>query len=555
MDAEKKNTKNTKNKIHKKIRKIIYSAGALLGLAGLVLLYRLTGLLLQPANLFHAAGALWTLLLLCWSVWTVMIGLRNQNSTPLSANRTERLALAGAGLLIGGGFLLAAWSRLLLGREPAALFPFPVPGGMIGQALLGAGLVITALSVLHLLLCRVLPQRNPALFPLAAMLSGIGLLLLFRLGPDIAVLRHRSGFSLLFWRQARSWLISLAVFAASLWFFTPRRLNELTQKRYVYGLASIVLIAVTALFGTEMHGRRLAINLGVMNFQTVELVKLLALFFMVGYFRFEGRFLEVGRGRFGLPRGRYLLPYLFMWVLVLLPIFLQRDLGPTMLIFSLFLVIFYLGTGSSILVTGGLILMGLAGAAAYFAGIPSMVRTRVDMWLDPFHHSQNIAESLWAAASGGLFGKGIGQGLAHRIPVVQSDFNFSVIAEEWGFVGVTAMLVIFAGLVAICLRIARRRRQPWQQLLAVGLGALWMLQTLVIISGNLALLPLTGITLPFISYGGSSLLMNFVMLALALRLSIDREQEAEPETRATAGREQQTRVDPGVFSASASGAM
>ena len=263
----------------------------------------------------------------------------------------------------------------------------------------------------------------------------------------------------------------------------------------------------------------MSVNLGIMNFQTVELVKLLALFFMVGYFRYEGRFLEQGRNRFGLPRGRYLLPYLFMWMLVLLPIFLQRDLGPTMLIFSLFLVIFYLGTGSAMSVFSGFVLMGMAGTITYLTRFPSMVRTRVDMWLDPFHFSQNISESLWAAASGGLFGKGAGMGLAHRIPVVQSDFNFSVIAEEWGLVGVMAVLVIFAGLVGICLQVARRQEKPYMQLLAAGLGSLWMLQTLVIISGNMALLPLTGITLPFISFGGSSLLMNFVMLAIVLRLS------------------------------------
>lgn len=167
-----------------------------------------------------------------------------------------------------------------------------------------------------------------------------------------------------------------------------------------------------------------------------------------------------------------------------------------------------------------------------------MVRTRVDMWLDPFHYSQNIAQSLWAAASGGLFGAGSGMGYAHRIPVVQSDFNFAVIAEEWGLIGVVAVLLLFGGLVHGCLRVAGRQERPDFQLLAAGLGSLWMLQTLVIVAGNMALLPLTGITLPFISYGGSSLLMNFVMLALLLRLS--EQQPAAVEDI----REQPTRVAP-----------
>jgi cell division protein FtsW (lipid II flippase) len=448
--------------------------------------------------------------------------------------RAELLALAGAGALTFTGFLLIAQGRLLAGKTAVALFPFYFAETMTGQAVLAAAFVIAGFFILHRLLCFAVPERNPALFPLAAMLAAIGLMLLFRLGPDIAALRHKPGFTLLFWNQFRSFLVSLGVFGASLFVFTPKRLNELTRKRYLYALASIIFIAITAIFGTELHGRRLSLNLGIMNFQTVELVKLLALFFMVGYFRYEGRFLEQGRGRFNLPRGRYLLPYLFMWALVLLPIFFQRDLGPTMLIFSLFLVIFYLGTGSAMSVLSGLVLLTLAGAGAYFIGIPSMVRTRVDMWVDPFHHSQNISESLWAAASGGWFGKGFALGLAHRIPVVQSDFNFSVIAEEWGLIGVTAVLVTFAGLVGICLQVAQRQEKPWLQLLAAGLGALWMLQTLVIMSGNMALLPLTGITLPFISFGGSSLLMNFVMLALAIRLSANRtERNTDIQDRTT----------------------
>ena len=501
-------------------QKILYPALVTILIFVALVFYRLAGRLLEPVNLFHMAHGLWILLLLGWAGFTVYGGLagRQKNAGQgLAAN--ELFNLAGCCVLLMAGFLLAGQGRLLAGNQVADLFPFHLTDSTALQSLAAGGMVVAGLGLALVAARFKVPGHNPALLPLAAMLAGLGLILLFRLGPDIAELRHRPAFTLLFWRQFRSFLISVFVFAAALWYFTPARLEELTRLRYVYGLASIILISITAVIGTEMHGRRLALNLGLMQFQTVELVKLLALFFMVGYFRYEGRFLEPGRNRFGLPRGRYLLPYLFMWVLVLLPIFLQRDLGPTMLIFSLFLVIFYLGTGSALSVLGGIVLMGAAGGLSYVAGVPSMVRTRVDMWLDPFHYSQNIAEALWAAASGGLLGKGTGMGLAHRIPVVQSDFNFSVIAEEWGLIGVLAVLVIFAGLAGICLQAARRQEHPWQQLLAAGLGSLWILQTVVIIGGNMALLPLTGITLPFISYGGSSLVMNCVMLALALRLS------------------------------------
>ncbi|HID69948.1 MAG TPA: FtsW/RodA/SpoVE family cell cycle protein [Desulfobacterales bacterium] len=495
-----------------------------LGLGLLVILslggYRLAQLVLAPQNLFLFFNRIF---ILCLAVWAGVTSIGGLGKPAEEGHGTVRFlefrALVGMSLLVLAAFVLAGQGRILAGKELVNVLPFAVGGGMLGQSLTAAGMFLICIWGLHFLLCKMVPGRDPALLPMIAMLSGIGLLLLFRLGPDIATIRGRQGFEQLFWSQFRSFLVSLVVFIGSLWFFRRQRLERLTQKRYIYALACILLIALTALFGTEMHGRRLSLNLGVMNFQTVELVKILALFFMVGYFRYEGSFLEQGRNRFGLPRGRYLLPYLLMWLLILLPVFLQRDLGPTALLFSLFLIIFYLGTGSAMSVVSGIVLMGLAGTVSYLLGIPSMVRTRVDMWLDPFHYSQNLAESLWAVAAGGLFGTGPGKGLSHVIPVVQSDFNFSVIAEEWGLIGVAAVLVLFGSLVAICLRVAGRQKEPYLQLLAAGLGSLWMLQCLVIVAGNMALMPLTGITLPFISFGGSSLVMNFVMLAMLMRLS------------------------------------
>lgn len=483
-------------------------------------LYRMVNALFVPGNLYYTCHVLLVLGLLAW---IGLIGLLAMGDNSLevgpSARIREMLALAGLSIIILGAFVLAGQGRLLSGGEPWSVFPFLQSRNVFALSFSAALIYLFPIWSLHILLNFRLPQRSPALLPLAAMLAGIGLVLLYRLGPDIAIKRNAVGFTYLFWNQYLSLAVSLFAFIMALFFFTPQRIERLTRKRYIYALGCVLLICVTAVIGKEMYGRKLSIDLGIMNFQTVELVKLMALFFMVSYFRFEGGFLEQGRNILGLPRGRYLLPYLIMWVLVLLPIFFQKDLGPTALLFALFLILFYAGTGSGISVLSGTVIMVLAGVASYKLGYPSMVRTRVDMWFEPFLYSQNMAESLWAVSSGGWFGVGAGSGMPFKIPVVWSDFNFSALAEEWGMIGAGAVLCCFGMLTLVCLKSAGRCREPYLQLLGTGIGALWFLQTMVIVGGNLALLPLTGITLPFISFGGSSLIMNFVALALILQIS------------------------------------
>lgn len=475
--------------------------------------------LVDPGNLYYASHVAVVLGLLAWTTYTGALTIDRRLEDARSIRIQELIALSGLSLLLIAAFVVAGQGRLLSGGKPWNVFPFLQGWSVLSFSFLAAFIYLLPIWITHILLNYKLPLRSPALLPLASMLVGIGLILLYRLGPDIAIKRSAVGFNYLFWTQYRSVVISLVAFVAALLFFTPQRLERLTRKRYIYVLGCVVLICITAVIGKEMHGRRLSINLGVMNFQTVELVKLMALFFMVSYFRFEGGFLEHGRSIFGLPRGRYLLPYLIMWVLVLLPIFFQKDLGPTSLLFALFLVLFYLGTGSGISVISGLAIMVMAGMASYNLGYPTMVQTRIDMWLDPFLYSQNMAESLWAVSSGGWFGAGAGSGMPYKIPVVWSDFNFSALAEEWGLIGAGAVLCCSGALTYVCLQSARRCREPYLQLLGAGIGALWFLQTMVIVAGNLALLPLTGITLPFISFGGSSLIMNFVALALMLQIS------------------------------------
>jgi cell division protein FtsW (lipid II flippase) len=498
---------------------VLLTLSALLVWIVLLLLWRLFGQVDMAVYLAHLA---FMLTLIGYTAGLVLGIWRWDRRQPLlqgSTDTTEAVALGATAVLVWAMFLLCAWAHTASGNPPADRLPGLSGSSHLTQAAV-AGLTVTMLiAVLHLLTRKVLPTRDPWLLPLASILAGSGLALLFRLGPDIARIRKVAGFDHLFVLQFRSLILAAIVFSVAAFLVTPARIESLTRKRYVYVLLAVVLITLTAIFGVEDHGRRLSLNLGLMRFQTVELVKLLALLFMVGYFRYEKGFVEAGKGWLGLPRGRYLMPYLTLWGLTLLPIFLQKDLGPTALLFALFLLVFYLGTGSGLLVISGLAIMGGMGVIFYHLGLPSMVRTRVDMWLDPFAHSQNMAEVMWALSSGGGFGVGLGREMSHLIPVVQSDFNLVALAEAWGMAGLACIIVWFALLVQRTIRFSLAAVFPYQQMLIAGLGALWAIQTFIIIAGNMGLLPLTGITLPFISYGGSSLLVNFLALGIIMRMS------------------------------------
>jgi cell division protein FtsW (lipid II flippase) len=423
----------------------------------LLALFRLWQLILKPAVLYYLAHLAFILSLLgftAWLAYEIWQWDRHRSAIKGNADTVEAIALGGVIVLVVAAFVLCGWSRSGTGNQPTDLIPWMMGRSEMVQALV-AGLAFSLLiGALHLILRKILPDRDPWLLPLASILSGTGLAMLFRLGPDIARIRGIAAFDHLFQLQFRSLVLSAAVLAFSVTWFSLTRLESLSRKRYVYVLLSVALITLTAIFGVETHGRRLSLNLGIMQFQTVELVKVLALMFMVGYFRYEKGFVEAGKGWLGLPRGRYLLPYLTLWGLTLLPIFLQRDLGPTALLFALFLLVFYLGTGSAASVASGLVIMAVVGTGFYHLGVPSMVRTRVDMWLDPFTHSQNMAEALWAVSGGSGLGAGLGKGLSHYIPVVQSDFNFAALAEAWGISGVGCIIAWFAMLVQRSIRLA-----------------------------------------------------------------------------------------------------
>lgn len=415
-------------------------------------------------------------------------------------------------LLAAGGLLLANLSF----NQGQSRFVLPdLPFFICLLALLG-------FPAVNFVLRRVLPQSDPFLLPLVALLTGTGLVFLYRLAPELSAIHNKdTALAWLATRQSLWVFLGLGAMLICALGLTDERMHWVSRKKYLWVLLSILLIVFTGLFGKEVNERRLWLEFGPFTLQTVEIVKVVLVFFMAGYFYDEG-FTIATREILGVkvPSGlRYVGPYLLMWLLALLPIFLQKDLGPTILLSCLFLIMFYVGssTASSVLFGFGTLLLG--GYVTYQFGWPSMVRTRIDIWLDPFGRSEHMVRSLWAVSAGRLWGSGIGMGDSAHIPVVQSDFIFGAISEELGLVGGMSVLLVYLLILQRGYKIAVACAHPYKKLLATGLMTLFATQSLLIVAGVTGALPLTGITLPFVSYGGSSLLINFILVGILLRMS------------------------------------
>lgn len=311
--------------------------------------------------------------------------------------------------------------------------------------------------------------------------------------------------------------------------YTPSDLRWLRRYRYLWLTAALLLTALTLLIGINPSGGgpALWLGFGTTVFQPSEALKLLFVAFLAAYLG-ERLPRDTSVARLTAPPSfrstlHYLAPLLFVWAISLVILVSQRDLGTGSLIFAVFVVMLYLATGQKryVLVGGLLLLIGAALGYLLF----DVVRIRVDAWINPYldasGRSFQIIQSLIAVANGGLFGRGFGIGSPTVIPVVHSDFVFAAIIEEWGLAGGLATLLLLLILVARGLRLAYLARSAFRRLLAGGLATLLGLQTILIVGGVVKALPLTGVTLPFVSYGGSSLVISFVIAALLLKLSHD----------------------------------
>jgi cell division protein FtsW (lipid II flippase)/cell division protein FtsI/penicillin-binding protein 2 len=429
-----------------------------------------------------------------------------------SANGRERLLLALAGLFVIVGAVTLSLAELDQWS--------PLHWSLV--------LVwIICFGAAHLVLCRCAPERDPFMLPLAGLLTGWGLLLIARLA-DVAFLLRQS-----------IWLaISIAVFLfiAS----RPPGLRWLRRYRYTWLLGGLALLATTLVLGTNPsgYGPRLWLGgqvplLGGIYIQPSEILKLLMVAYLASYLA-ERRQLVLDGPRIGwsfrnfkrtarLPSFPYLAPLLIMWGLSMVLLAWQEDLGAALLFFFTFLVMLYHASGRWGYIAVGILLFLAAAAGAY--AFLDTVRLRVDIWLDPWSdpagRAFQVVQSLIAVASGGLVGQGLAEGSPTYIPAIHTDFPFAAIAEEFGLAGLIGLIVAIAALSLRGIRIALRARSPFRRLLAAGLATLLGLQAWIIMGGNVKLIPLTGVTLPFVSYGGSSLLSSFVALALLALISRD----------------------------------
>ena len=357
------------------------------------------------------------------------------------------------------------------------------------------------------------PRADPVLLPIAAMLGGLGLAMIYRLLPaDVAD------------QQALWLLFGLAAFVLTL--LVVRDDRQLDAYTYTIGLLGLILLLLPVVpgIGYSINGARLWTRLGPLTFQPAEFGRILIVIFLASYLSAKRELLEAGVGRLGLPRAKDLGPILLAWGASLAVLFLERDLGASMLVFGVFVVMLWVASGRvGYLLVGGL-LFAIGGVIGYLA-LPH-VQARVSYWLhalEPANVHQlgygQLAQSWFALASGGLVGTGLGRGSPDLIPYPASDFILSAFGEELGMLGTAAILLLFVGLIGRGLRVALDRDDSFGRLLATGLTVTIALQTFTIAAGVTRLIPLTGVPLPLVSYGGTSKVATFIMIALLVRIS------------------------------------
>jgi cell division protein FtsW (lipid II flippase) len=378
------------------------------------------------------------------------------------------------------------------------------------------GVLMGLYVVAHIAVRSLAPRADATLLPLAAVLNGIGFITITRIDRDAT--------DQLAPAQAMWTAVGVLAFIGTL--VIVRRVALLERYRYTFLLFGIValLLPLAPGIGTEINGARLWVRLGPINFQPGELAKVLLVVFLAGYLVDKREVLARGVRRIGrlrLPAAKHMGPLFLAWGFSLLVMIRQKDLGSSLLFFAVFAVMLYIATErTAFLIAGGVLFV--TGAAIGYA-IFGHVQDRVSVWVDPWTTGEGqgfqIVQSMFALGTGGFAGTGLGLGRPNTIPNAATDFVFSAIGEELGLLGTAAVIIGFLLFVGAGYRIAVQADRPFPKLFAAGLTSIIGIQTFIIIGGVTRLIPLTGITLPFVSYGGSSLIANFVVLALLLRIS------------------------------------
>jgi len=455
---------------------------------------------------------------------------------PRFRGRELLLLLVVFATLTAGAISLGAEQRLLAanlaGGGAVPLLAPADPGILV--AYLGT------LLVAHLLLVLSGRRTDQVLLPTVGLLGGIGLLLMERLPQSLAGNLGGLAQTQLVWL-----IIGLAIVTALA--VAVRGDAWLRRYKYTWAATGVGLLLLTFVFGTDVNGARLSLGIGPVNGQPSELIKVILVVFFAGYLSENRPLLVEASTRVGpirLPPVPYLAPMVAMLAMALGIVVVERDLGAAMLFFVVFLLLLYVATARPSYVVLGVIAF-LVGGAVLYRLFPT-VQERIDIWLDPFADANGagfqVVQALHAFARGGILGTGLGAGLppiaGHLpIPALHTDFPLAALGEELGLVGILAILGLYLVLIERGLRIAASAGDEFRSLLAAGLSLVIGVQAFILAAGNLKLIPLTGITLPFISYGGSSLLANAVIVGLLIALS-----DHGPEIRAPATRRRLDRL-------------
>ena len=368
--------------------------------------------------------------------------------------------------------------------------------------------LFAAFTAAHIAARIFVPGADPAILPIVFFLSGIGITFVTRLAPSLAM------------NQLIILFVSITLMVITL--ALVKNLDIVKRYKYTFGAIGILLLILPMFIGTEIYGSKLWIRIGSFTIQPGEFAKVFIVLFLAGYLSENRELLSISsHSIMGLkiPRLRLLTPLFLVWGICLLVVVFERDLGSALLFYTIFLMMLYAATGRVSYVIIGFFLLAIGAVGAYH--FLSHVQVRFQIWLNPFADAQNkgyqIVQSLYSLADGGLAGVGVGKGLAKLIPIVESDFIFSAIGEEMGLLGGAAVLLAFMLFAVRGLTTAARAKSDLAAFTATGLTAAISFQAFLIVGGVTKLIPLTGVTLPFMSQGGSSLLASFVIVALLMR--------------------------------------
>jgi peptidoglycan glycosyltransferase len=420
--------------------------------------------------------------------------------------RSRRRAEIGLGLHV---LVFVAGGYVLLALADGTSLPPDLPAI--------AAVIATMYVAIHVAIRRLAPGADATLVPLVAVLNGIGFIAITRI--DLA---RETNFA----RIQSTWiLVGVVVFVVVL--FVVREVAVLERLRYTLGFAGVVFLLLPLApppIGRTINGARIWAKVGPISFQPGEVAKVLLVAFFASYLVEKRELLGRGSrrvGRLHLPDPKHLGPLFLLWGISIVVMVAEKDLGSSLLLFSVFAAMLYMATNRSAYLLGGLALFGIGATVAF--RLFDHVQTRVDIWIDPWADAQGkgyqIIQAWYAFAAGGLGGTGLGLGAPDKVPYAETDFIFSAIGEELGLLGSIAVIATLLLLVGSGFRIAADSRRPFNQLFCAGLTTILGVQSFIIIGGVIRLIPLTGITLPFVSYGGSSLVANFAIIALLTRAS------------------------------------